>query len=96
MESVETTMLVFRDMVGVAIDSEGAVPDTIRVSTHYRSEICVVCFSISKVPSGVVIAQDNILDIARSIRHEEGGQTSSIRNEICSNVLSSQSDLCEG
>ena len=95
MKSTETTMLVFRDMVGVAIDSEGTILDTICVPTHNRSEICVVCFSISKVLSGVVIAQDNILDIARSIRHKEGDQTSSIRDELCSNVLSCQSDLCE-
>ena len=74
-------MLILRDMGGHALYGESAVLDAIRITTHYCTEVRMVCFSVVEIGGATVVAKNNVLGIPILVWDEEVGKTSAVRYE---------------
>lgn len=95
-ESVDAVVLILRDMVLITADGERAVLDAIGVPTHNSTEEGVDCLCIIQVGLRVIIANDNILLLAIAIRDHQRYQSSSIGNQLGSDVLRADGVDLEG
>lgn len=62
---------------------ESAVLDSIRITTNYCTEVCMVCFGVVEIGGATVVAKNNVLGIPILVWDEEVGKTGSVRYEAC-------------
>ncbi len=91
MKGVGTRVFVRGYMISLTIESECAVLDTVGVASNYGTKVGVICFRVSEISSRVVVSHSDILVVAITVLHEQGGEPSTIRNEFGSDVFCSQS-----
>lgn len=76
-------MLILRDMGGYALYGEGTVFDTVRITTHYCTEVGMVCFGVVEVGGATVVSKNHVLGIPILVWDQEVCKTGAVWYEAC-------------
>lgn len=87
MERVQTIILILRDVVGVVVNRERAVLDSVRVTSDDRAEERAIGLAVVEVLLGVIVANQDILLLAVAIGDQDGGQTRAIGDQLRGDIL---------
>lgn len=80
-QSIQDMIVIGGNMIDVPVQSKGALLDAFaypRLLLQSRSD------------TAIVVADDNILNSARSIRHQQGNQASAVLHKICLDIVGVQ------
>lgn len=76
-------MLILRDMGGYALYGECTVFDTVRITTHYCTEVGMICFGVVEVGGATVVSKNHVLRIPVLVRDQEVCKTGAVWYEAC-------------
>lgn len=86
-EGVLAVVLILGDVVGVAVDRERAVLDAVGIATHRRAKVGVVGLRVVQVLDRIIVAREDILDMAVAVIDQHRGQTRPVGNCLDGNAL---------
>lgn len=78
MESVGAVVFIGWNVVLVAVQRKGAVLDAVRVAADHGAEVGVRGLGVVQVLPRVVIAHDDVLQLAVAVRDQQRGQSRAV------------------